>query len=186
MSDVSFARAGWFGKALFIAGVFVFGAVQLMPKITTRSRWARLIEKEMTYDTAVTKLEENAHLRAEIESRSEQCGFGTNAEDDQPQRPHMAALFGRRQYPTGIASGRGRHGARGGAETMTERNITVAMRLAGARVLERALVDRYGKRVGKINPHEVTILDLMANIYRAMEAADGEQASVPKLETKES
>lgn len=67
MSDVSFASAGWFGKALLIAGVFIFGAIQQMPKLTNRRRWDELREKEAAYDLAVQRIGENQQLRTALE-----------------------------------------------------------------------------------------------------------------------
>lgn len=91
MSDVSFARAGPIGKAFFIATMLVLGAVQRLPKITTKQRWAELTDKEMSYDLAVAKLAENARLRCAMQ---EACDLLAERTQGSPARSagHNARL----------------------------------------------------------------------------------------------
>lgn len=67
MSDVAFARAGWFGKTLFLLLAGIAWLWDLRPVIIPRAHYRRLLDQQYIVDDATRVLSEYQRLKTTYE-----------------------------------------------------------------------------------------------------------------------
>lgn len=71
MSDVSLAKAGWFGRTGFLIVVPLAWLWGLRPVVLTRNRYEQLRDNELMLEYAHKALQENRRLRNKYEPERE-------------------------------------------------------------------------------------------------------------------